>query len=132
MILIDSNIPMYLIGESHPNKGLARQALEQAVAAGERLVTDAEVLQEILHRYVAIARRAAVQPAFDALLGVVDDVLAIERADVEEAKLLLLTSEELSARDAVHVAVMRRRGISRIMSFDRGFDRIPGVIRVSE
>jgi hypothetical protein len=33
-------------------------------------VTDAEVLQEILHRYVAIDRRDAIQPAFDALLGV--------------------------------------------------------------
>lgn len=132
MILIDSNIPMYLIGAAHPNKTLARQSLEQCIAAGERLVTDAEVLQEILHRYVAIERRAALQPAFDALLGVVDDVFAIERVDVEEAKLLLLTAEELSARDALHVAVMRRHGISRIMSFDRGFDGVPGVVRVSE
>lgn len=132
MILIDSNIPMYLIGAVHPNKTLARQSLEQCIAAGERLVTDAEILQEILHRYVAIGRRAALQPAFDALLGVVDDVFAIERVDVEEAKLLLLTAEELSARDALHVAVMRRHGISRIMSFDRGFEGVPGVVRVSE
>jgi len=123
---------MYLIGAAHPNKAPARQALEQSIAAGERLVTDAEVLQEILHRYVAIGRREALQPAFDALLGVVDDVFPIERADVEEAKLLLLTAEELSARDALHVALMRRRGISRILTFDRGFDGIPGVVRVSE
>jgi hypothetical protein len=33
-------------------------------------VTSAEVLQEILHRYVAINRRDAIQPAFDALPGV--------------------------------------------------------------
>lgn len=132
MILVDSNVPMYLIGAAHPNKTLARQALEGCIAAGERLVTDAEVLQEILHRYVAIDRRAALQPAFDALLGVVDDVLPIERADVEDAKLLLLTAEELSARAALHMAVMRRHGITRIMSFDRGFDRVLGVVRVSE
>ncbi|MGH2499545.1 MAG: type II toxin-antitoxin system VapC family toxin [Candidatus Limnocylindria bacterium] len=132
MILIDSNVPMYLVGAAHPNKDRARQALEQCIAGGDRIVTDAEVLQEILHRYVAIGRRAAIQPAFDALLGVVDDVFSVERADVEEAKLLLLTADELSARDALHVAVMRRRDISRIMSFDRGFDGIPGVVRVSE
>lgn len=123
---------MYLIGAAHPNKGLARQALEQSIATGERLVTDAEVLQEILHRYVAIGRREAIQPAFDALLGVVDEVFPVERADVEQAKLLIVTAHELSARDALHVAVMRRREISRIMSFDRGFDRVPGVVRVSE
>lgn len=123
---------MYLVGAAHPNKDRARQALEQCIAGGDRIVTDAEVLQEILYRYVAIGRRAAIQPAFDALLGVVDDVFSVERADVEEAKLLLLTADELSARDALHVAVMRRRDISRIMSFDRGFDGIPGVVRVSE
>lgn len=132
MILVDSNIPMYLVGAPHPNKVLARQALEHSIAAGERLVTDAEVLQEILHRYVAIDRRAAIQPTFDALLGVVDDVFSVERADVERAKLLVLTAEPLSARDALHVAVMHRRAVSRIMSFDRGFDRVPGVIRISE
>ena len=35
-------------------------------------MTDAEVFQEILHRYVVINRREAIQPVFDALLGMVD------------------------------------------------------------
>jgi uncharacterized protein len=40
------------------------------VTSRERLLTDAEVLQEVLHRYVAIDRRDAIQPAFDALPGI--------------------------------------------------------------
>ena len=36
----------------------------------------------------------------------------------------------LSARDAVHVAVMQRRGIARILTFDTGFDGILGIERV--
>jgi uncharacterized protein len=48
--------------------------LEKLIRDRERLTTDAEGLQEILHRYVAIDRRDAIQPAFDALLGVVDEV----------------------------------------------------------
>jgi len=79
---------MYLVGTAHPHKQDARQLLETAVAAGERLVTSAEVLQEILHRYVAMDRRDAIQPAFDALLGVVDEVISIELADVERAVVL--------------------------------------------
>ena len=63
MILVDSNIPMYLVGAAHPNKAGARQLLQSALSNGERLVTDAEVLQEILHRYVAVDRRDAIQPA---------------------------------------------------------------------
>lgn len=42
---------MYLIGAPHRLKTEAQILLERAIAAGERMVTDAEVLQEILHRY---------------------------------------------------------------------------------
>ena len=130
MILVDSNIPMYLVGAAHPHKLDAQRLVESALSAGEVLVTDAEVLQEICHRYVAIRRPDMLQPAFDVVLGVVDDVLAIEVKDVEEAKDTLLRYASLSARDAIHVAIMRRRGIERIMTFDRGFDAHPAVTRV--
>ena len=130
MIFIDSNVPMYLVGAEHPHKVDARRALEMAIAERERLVTDAEVLQEILHRYVAIGRRDAIQPAFDALLGVVDEVIPIAHGDVLEARDVVLGSTDLSARDAIHVAVMRRHGIERVMSFDRGFESVPGIIRL--
>jgi len=50
LIFIDSNIPMYLVGAMHPHKADAQQLLARCVSRRERLVTDAEVLQEILHR----------------------------------------------------------------------------------
>lgn len=123
---------MYLVGADHPNKVAARRLVERSIAGEERLVTDVEVLQEILHRYVAIGRRDAIQPAFDALLGVVDEVLPIDLADVQRARSLLVGPGDLSARDALHVAVMQRHGIERVMTFDRGFDVIPGIRRVLE
>ncbi|MFQ5704117.1 MAG: type II toxin-antitoxin system VapC family toxin [Gemmatimonadales bacterium] len=131
MIFVDSNIPMYLVGAPHPNKTCARMILERHIVARDRLVTDVEVFQEILHRYVAIDRRDAIQPAFDSLAGVVDEVLAIEFADVERAKAVVHDKDELSARDAIHVAVMDRHGIDRIMSFDRAFDLVPGLTRIA-
>ena len=130
MILVDSNIPMYLVGAPHAHKADAQRLLERAVRAEARLVTDAEVLQEILHRYAAINRRDAVQPAFDALLGVVDVVYPVELEDVERAKEILQGSLRLSARDALHVAIMRRFEIPEVMSFDRGFDEVPGIRRL--
>jgi uncharacterized protein len=122
---------MYLIGAAHPHKTDSQRLLERSIVGGERLVTSAEVLQEILHRYVAINRRDAIQPAMDAVLGVVDEVFAIDRTDVEQAKRILDGMPALSARDALHVAVMRRRDVSRIMSFDTGFDAIPGLERLT-
>ena len=130
MIFIDSNVPMYLVGRDHPLKSQAEALLEAAVTSGDRLVTSAEVLREILHRYVAIDRRDAIQPAFDALLGVVDEVVPVEEADVLRARDLVIRTKVLSARDALHVAVMLGQGISRIMSFDADFDRVPGIVRI--
>jgi uncharacterized protein len=130
MILVDSNIPMYLVGAAHPHKLDAQRLVETALSAGERLVTNAEVLQEICHRYVAIRRQDMLQPAFDAVLGIVDDVFPIERDDVDEAKDTLLRYKSLSARDAIHIAVMWRRAIEQIMTFDRGFDAHPAVTRL--
>jgi uncharacterized protein len=131
LILIDSNIPMYLVGAAHPHKADAQRLLENLVSTRQRLVTDAEVLQEILHRYIAINRRDAVQPAFDALLGIADQVLPIDRATAERAKEIVLGHPQLSARDAVHLSVMEQHGIERILSFDSGFDGFPGITRLS-
>jgi uncharacterized protein len=131
MTFIDSNIPMYLVGAAHPHKVDAQRLLESLIAGDERLVTDAEVLQEILHRYVVIGRRDAIQPAFDAIVGIVDETYSIEAADVERAKTVLAGSRTLSARDAIHVAIMERHGVDRILSFDGGFDERPGITRIS-
>jgi len=69
VIFIDSNVPMYLVGFPHPNKAAAEHVIAAPIAREEKLVSDAEVLQEILHRYASIQRPDAIQPAFDALLA---------------------------------------------------------------
>jgi predicted nucleic acid-binding protein len=130
VIFIDSNIPMYVIGASHPLKLDALRLLEGAISEGRRLVTDAEVLQEILHRYSAIEKPSAIQPAFEVLLGVVDEVFPVDLADVQRAKEILLGVRGLSARDSVHIATMQRHGVETVMSFDRGFDAYPAVQRL--
>ena len=131
MILVDTNVPMYLIGAAHPHKSVAQRMLDRAVIERDRLVTDAEVFQEVLHRYAAIGRRDAIQPAFGLLLEIVDEVFPIDRAAVERAKTIVLGYPHLSARDAIHVATMQIHAVSRIMSFDGGYDRVPGLVRVS-
>jgi hypothetical protein len=62
---------------------------------------------------------------------VVDEVLPIQAEDVERARAVLVGRWALSARDALHVAIMQRYGVDQILSFDRGFDEVPGIERVS-
>jgi len=130
MILVDSNLPMYLVGAPHPHKVDAQRLLEHCVGSSEKLVTDAEVFQEILHRYVAIDRRGAIQPCWDVLRTIVDEVLTIAEREVARAKDIVLGAPHLSARDALHLAVMEHHRIEKILSFDRGFDGYPGIARI--
>ena len=46
-------------------------------------------------------------------------------------KEIVLSSRQVSARDALHLAIMERHGIPRILSFDPRFDGLPGVERLS-
>ena len=130
MIFVDSNIPMYLIGAAHPHKADAQLILERLIAAGQRLVTDTEALQEILHRYTAIDRREAIGPALQATLDIADEVIPVEKAEVLRAAEIVQNRASMSARDALHIAVMERHGIRSILSFDADFDRWPGLQRI--
>jgi uncharacterized protein len=121
---------MYLVGTAHPHKVDTQRLLEKLISERARLVTDAEVLQEILHRYVAIDRRDAIQSAFDALLGIVDQVIPIDQSAAERAKTIVMGHARLSARDALHIAVMEQHRVEQILSFDAGFDGFPGITRL--
>lgn len=131
MIFVDSNVPMYLVGAPHPNKDRARAILTKLIQDGEYFVTGVEVYQEILHRYTAIRRHDAIDAAFRNLDAIVDEVLSFGRAEVRAARRMLDVVHGISARDALHVAVMRSAGVARIVSFDRAFDACPGIERLS-
>lgn len=120
---------MYLVGGPHPNKHRAHELLDEYFDANERLVTDVEVLREILHRYTSIDRKGAVQPAFDVLNAIVDEIFPLDADDLERTREITLTTS-LSARDALHLAAMRLHHVGRILTFDSDFDEAPGVSRL--
>ena len=111
-------------------KKTVRRTLATSIARGDRLVTDAAVFQKILHGYCSMHRADAIRAVFDALHGVVDDVCAVKLAGVERAEVFMLAVPSFSARRAVHVAIMQRRGVRRVISLDAGFDAFPWVKRI--
>ncbi len=131
MIFVDSNVPMYMVGTPHPNQERAVALIDELIDSGERLITSVEVYQEVLHRYTAIRRPESIDDAFDVLDRLVDTVLSYGMPQVRAARALLATIPGVSARDALHVAVMQAAGCSRVLSFDAGFDNCPGIARIS-
>jgi len=127
--LVDVNIPMYAAGAPSPWKEPCAAFLKRAAHNEFDAVTDAEVFQEILHRYLHIGRRSDAFALFDLFRAVVSEVLPIDFEDVAAARDLLERHPGLSSRDAIHAAVAIRHRLT-IMSYDKHFDALPGVRRV--
>jgi len=130
MIFVDSNVPMYIVGAPHPNQDRAISLTRELVRNDERLITSVEVYQEILHRYSSIGRQQSIDDAFGVLNDLVEEVLTYGMSEVGAARDLLAAISSISARDALHVAVMQSAGCNRVLSFDAGFDSCPGIERV--
>lgn len=128
---IDTNIPIYAAGRAHPLKEPCRQVLRLIASDSQAFVTSAEVLQEMLHIYLARQEWSQGRQVFqDFLVLMQDRVEAVLVADVQRAARLADTYHGLSSRDLLHVGVMQRLGVRHIVSTDTGFDRIPQVERL--
>jgi len=127
---LDANILMYAAGAAHPLREPCREALTRAVDQEVGLVTDAEVLQEILHRYFSLGRPEIARAVYDSAVRLCDEVLPIDERHTSRALELLLEHSELSPRDAIHVATMEDHGLVRLLSTDQDFDAVDQVERI--
>lgn len=128
-VFIDSNIPMYVAGRPHPNREPSKRFLERVRSGEVEGVTSTEVLQEILYRYAGLGQLEVGLQVYDLFVQICSRVLPVTLADTDRARGLLPGLKGVSVRDAIHAAVMLTNGLSKIATFDEGFDRIPGVRR---
>lgn len=127
--LLDTNVAMYAAGRDHPARGPSKALLRRIATGDMDVVADAEVFQEILHRFSAIGRIEDGCRLFDLLERIVQIVLPIELEDARTARQIILDIRGLTARDAIHVAVMRRHSLRIVYSYDRHLDAVPGIER---
>lgn len=130
-VFIDANVPVYAAGRDHPLKRPCARILRNVAEDPRPFVTNAEVLRELLHRYLSLRRREQGREVIRALAeimrGRIEPVLA---RDVLRAAELADGEVNVSARDLLHAATMQRLGVSRIISADSDFDRLSGVERL--
>jgi predicted nucleic acid-binding protein len=118
MIYVDTNVFMYAVGRDHPLRQPARDFFEHSVEHRSRLVTSAEVLQELLHAYIPVNRMDTLDAALT-LTRSLTEIWPIDEADVMHARTLCDRHRALGARDLIHLACCQRRGVSEIKTFDR-------------
>ena len=129
-VFIDTAVIMYAAGSDHPLRRSCQGILTR-VADGELdAVISVEVIQEIIHRFVAIKRpEQGASIARDAL-DLFAPVLPVTHAVMRRMPELVDGHPSLAARDLVHVATCLDEGIADIVSPDRGFDEVPGIRRL--
>ena len=94
-------------------------------------VTDAEVLQELVRRYVASGRWALGREVLHGFAEVMHDrIEPVYAADIQVAARLADHQPGISARDLLHAAVMQRVDATQIVSVVTGFDRLPAITRL--
>ncbi len=129
---VDANIPMYAAGREHPLREPSIRVMQVITANADRFLTDAEVFQEIIHRYVSVRRWPLGREVFNefaaAMYRRIEPVYA---QDVLDAAALADDYSDINARDLVHAAVALRLGVSRIISTDTDFDRLPVITRLA-
>jgi predicted nucleic acid-binding protein len=131
VILVDTNVFMYAAGRPHPHRK-ASTALLEAIARGSiEAAVDAEVLQEILHRYRAIGRWNDGRRVYDLVRPIVPDVVDIGASTVDAARALMDRHPGLLARDAVHAAATQELAADALCSWDTDFDAIPEIRRLT-
>ncbi len=132
MILIDANIFMYAAGRPSPQQEPCQQFLRRLGEDLDRsaFCTNAEVLQEILHRYHALKIPEVGFRLVDAVGDLGIAILPVSDSDVFRARRLMAAHPRLSARDAVHAGVMQGRGWHRVLSYDTGFAALSWVERL--
>ena len=129
-VFVDANIFMYAVGAAHPYKAPSIQLLERIAADEMEAVNNAEALQELLYRYWSINRLQEGLALCEQALRVIPTILPVGASDVLVAKQLLAEHRTIEPRDAIHAAVMFNHGITHLYSYDRHFDKIPGLKRL--
>ena len=130
MILIDSNILMYAAGAAHPHKAPSVALFERVAAAQTSACVSVEVLQEVLHRYRAIDRWSDGRRVYELARQIFPAVIPVTVAMLDRARDILEATPGITARDAVHAAVVQLESLDAICSYDRDFDRIADLRRV--
>ena len=129
-LFLDTAVFVYAGGREHPLRAPCRAILERVAAGALDATTSAEVVQQILHRFIAIGRPEIGAAMARDVLDAFEPVLPVTHGVMRRMPDLLGRYPTLAARGLVHVATCLKEGIEAIVSQDRGFDQVREIRRI--
>lgn len=130
MIVLDTTVLVYAVGEPHTFREPTRALLE-AIARGEvAATTTVEVIQEFTHvRARRRGRSDAVARARN-YIELLSPLLVVEDFDLREGLVLFGETDALGCFDAVLAAAAHAAGADALVSADRAFSSVANVRHV--
>ncbi len=128
--LLDTNVLLRHLTQDSPEHSARADALVRRIEEGslEVQITDVVIFEAVftLQRYYRAAR-----PLIVAGLLPIIELPGVELAGkhVYRRAFALYTSTGVGFADCYHAALMERYGVTEVYSFDRDFDRLPGIQR---
>ena len=129
-LFIDTNVPIYATGREHSYKEVCLDILFKIAKGDIDACTDAEVHQELYYYYWVRGLADKGLEVSAQFLASVPDVLPITRVDLERALELGKSYPYMLPRDWIHLATMLNHGISEIVTADKHFDNLGGIVRL--
>ena len=129
-VFIDTAVVMYANGTAHPLREACRAIMIRIGDGQLEAVTSAEVVQEIVHRFMSIKRPEFGIEIARVTMDAFAPVLPITHALMRRVPDLAVRYPHLSARDLVHLATCIQEGIPEIVTPDRGFDHLAELRRI--
>jgi len=129
-LFVDTNVFLRFLTGDHARMAADSRRLIERAAAGELLLQTSHLaLAEIvwtLDTQYGVSR--------EGIAGMLRDLLGLQSLRVDQKEMLrevvdLYESTNVDFIDAYHAVDVRRRGIDRVVSYDKDFDRL-GVSRV--
>jgi predicted nucleic acid-binding protein len=128
--VVDSAIPLYAAGAEHNLRSICRDLLLSISDGRWEAYASAEMLQEFMfHRLRITGDRQRVASETRSLAGLVT-VLPFDQVVLEQTVQLVANTPGIRGRDAVHAATALVNGIDCIVSPDRAFNGVPGLVRL--
>ena len=128
---LDSNIVLRHLTNDDPQRGQACFALIQAIERGERMAWTSElVIAEVV--FVLSNKRTYGLPR-ETIRDLLLPLIALPNLKLPHKRLYarifeLYTSLPIDYIDAYHVALAEQRGSREVLSYDRHFDQVEGIM----
>ena len=129
--MLDTTVLVYVHGTDHELRGPCRDLIHAIGEGSLRATTTVEVIQEFLHvRSRGRDRRSATRDA-RSFIELLTPLLPVDESTLRHGLDLFGSSPELGAFDSVLAAAALASGARALVSADRAFGAVPGLLHVA-